>query len=762
LDLELSASDDMYRRIVEAVPDGIWIVDPQGRTVFSNRPMAEILGIDFESMPGQSCFAYVYPDELVEAQLQFARGLAGDRPPFDFRLRRADGSPVWVSISCMPMLDDAGSLVGMLGLFADISDRKRAEAELRESEERFRNMADNAPVMIWVAGPDKMLTFFNKTWLDFTGRTLEQELGVGWTSNVHPEDMDHCFQTFSSAFDARRTFQIEYRLRAADGEYRWMLCKGGPRFAPDGTFLGYIGSDIEITDLQSEQRFRQLAENIDQIFWMLDLETNKVLYVSPAFEKIWGRSSAALYRDRNWILETVHVDDRARLSAILSSGKWEPLEEVYRIVRPDGSVRWIKDRSFPVYDAGGKLYRLAGIAEDITSQREMEEELRQAHKMEAVGRFAGGIAHDFNNLLTVIAGYSQMLLEGDESPGPRRERLGQILSAANRAGVLTKQLLAFTRQQPLQPQVLNINHLLSNMETLLRRIIGEHIAIETELDPSVGFISVDPHQLEQVVMNLAVNARDAMPNGGRFRIETSMADPADMQAGRSPHSSDEYVRITISDTGCGMDNRTRERAFEPFFTTKEIGKGTGLGLSIVYGIVQQNQGTIHLYSEPGQGTVFELLFPTVPEGEEEFDPPADRLRQTDATETILVAEDEPAVRALVREALEQFGYTVLEATDGYDALRVVEQHQTIHLLLTDVIMPLMNGHELAQRLQAIRPEIRVLYMSGYTDDTLAFHGITDPEIEFIQKPFTKAELGEKVRLALAAGKDAGARGGMPQ
>jgi PAS domain S-box-containing protein len=277
----------MYRRIVEAVPEGIWAVDTQGRTIFSNRRMAEILGTDFESMPEQSCFACVFPDELEDAQRHFARTLAGDPRPFDFRLRRADGSPIWVSISCMPISDDTGA-VGLLGLFSDISERKQAEAALRESEERFRNLADTAPVMIWVTGPDKLFTFFNKTWLDFTGRTMEQELGNGWARGVHPEDLRRCHETFCSSFDARRDFRIECRLRRVDGEYRWMLCSGVPRFAPGGIFAGYIGSDIDITDLQSEERFRQLAENIDQIFWMLDLRTNKILYVSPGFEKVWG------------------------------------------------------------------------------------------------------------------------------------------------------------------------------------------------------------------------------------------------------------------------------------------------------------------------------------------------------------------------------------------------------------------------------------------------------------------------------------------
>jgi two-component system cell cycle sensor histidine kinase/response regulator CckA len=748
---DVNIIDEMYRRIVEAIPEGIWVVDPQGRTMFSNRRMAEILGTDFESMAEQSCFDCVFPDELADAQRHFARTFAGDRRPFDFRLRRADGSPIWVSISCMPVYDHTGAPEGLLGLFSDISERKRAEAALRESEERFRNMADTAPVMIWVCDENKQITFFNKTRVNFTGRTREQELEGGWAGGVHPDDFQRCFESFCAAFDARRDFQLEFRLRRADGEYRTILCSGVPRFAPGGIFAGYIGSGVDITELQSEERFRQLAENIDQVFWMVDLDTQKVLYVSPAFERVWGCSSDALYRNRDWLVETVLTEDRDRVKAFLEKVKSEPAEESYRIVRPDGSVRWILDRAFPVCDPEGRLYRVAGIAEDVSADRELEEELRQAHKMEAIGRLAGGIAHDFNNLLTVIAGYSQMLLDGTQEGDSRRQTLEQILTASNRATILTRQLLAFSRRQVLQPGLVNLNHLLTNMEAMLRRIIGEQVTIETALDSGVSCIKVDPHQLEQAVMNLAANARDAMPNGGRFRIETSMAHAADMPGEDSADRTGKCVRLRISDTGCGMDDRTRERAFEPFFTTKSIGKGTGLGLSTVYGVVRQNQGRIHVVSEPGQGTVFDLYFPAVAEGEAKGELPASRSPKTAASETVLLAEDEPGVRGLVKQTLEQLGYTVLEAGDGYQALRIIEQYTNeIHLLLTDVIMPLMNGHELATRLKSIRPGTKVLYMSGYTDAVLAFHGIGQPEIDFIQKPFTASELAGKVETVLSA------------
>jgi len=352
--------------------------------------------------------------------------------------------------------------------------------------------------------------------------------------------------------------------------------------------------------------------------------------------------------------------------------------------------------------------------------------------------------------LMIIGGYSQMLLDSTHSDETRRERLEQILGAANRASILTKQLLAFTRQQVLQPRLVNVNRLLANMEALLRRIIGEHITIQTALDPALSCIKVDPNQLEQVVLNLAANARDAMPRAGLFRIETSMVDATDKQGEDSPRATGRWVRLRISDTGFGMDNRTRERVFEPYFTTKGLGKGTGLGLSTAYGIVRQNQGRIHVSSEPGQGTVFDLYFRAVAEPEAEREQPVSRPHKAETAATILVAEDEPAVRVLVTKTLEQLGYTVLEATDGYEALGIIERHKgEIDLLLTDVIMPLMNGHELSTRVASIRPGTKVVYMSGYTDEVLAFHGIAQPEIDFIQKPFTAPELAEKVEVMLS-------------
>lgn len=482
---------------------------------------------------------------------------------------------------------------------------------------------------------------------------------------------------------------------------------------------------------------------------MLDLGTDQILYVSPAFEKVWGRSSGDVYRNCDWLVDAVHVEDRDRFIAFSEKRRSEPVEEFYRIVRPDGSVRWIHDRAFLVRDRESKPYRVAGIAEDITAQRELEEKFRQAHKMEAVGRLAGGIAHDFNNILTGILGYSSVLLEADAS-GPIRDAANAILRSGQRAASLTAQLLAFSRKQRLEPQVLDLNLIVADIKRMLLRVIGEQIDLITILQPGLGRVEADPHQIEQVIMNLAVNARDAMPNGGKLIIETRDVRVTPRQAEREPAiGPGTYVMLSVSDSGVGMDEETLKRVFEPFFTTKEVGKGTGLGLAMVYGTVEQSKGHILVDSRKGCGTTFRIYLPLTGKAYEAAEVSEERSEAVRGTETILLAEDEPMVRDLARTILEHYGYRVLDARNCQAALALAGRHSgPVDLLITDLVMPGMNGYQLAERLVGLRPETKVIYMSGHSEDIIESHAAGLDAVNFIRKPFTPDFLARKVRQVL--------------
>jgi PAS domain S-box-containing protein len=504
---------------------------------------------------------------------------------------------------------------------------------------------------------------------------------------------------------------------------------------------------------EREERFRQLAENIQEVFWLTDPAKNQMLYISPGYEKIWGRTCASLYAEpRNW-LEAIHPEDRQRvLQEALTRQVEGTYDEEYRIVRLDSSLRWIRDRAFPVRNAAGQVYRIAGVAEDITKHKELETQFLQAQKLEAVGQLAGGVAHDFNNLLTIISGYSELLLKHLEKDDPRTALVGEVQTAADRGAVLVRQLLAFSRRQVAQPEILDLNAVIAALEKMLRPLIREDIELRVELAPALGQVRADRGQLEQVLLNLVVNARDAMPQGGQLRIATSALDLDHGQAQqRGIGLPGPYVVLSVRDTGVGMDAATQARIFEPFFTTKEPGQGTGLGLATVYGIVRQSGGAIQVHSKPGKGTTFEIYLPRAAGGESaaasaEISPEAVR-----GAETLLLVEDEEGVRRLVGLLLREAGYTVLVASRGEEALQLGTQHQgPIHLVISDMVMPGMRGSELAERLQGLHPALKVLFISGYAEQIAGLQELAEPGVAFLQKPFRQEALLLKVRQVLDA------------
>jgi PAS domain S-box-containing protein len=498
----------------------------------------------------------------------------------------------------------------------------------------------------------------------------------------------------------------------------------------------------------ARRRFLRLVDGLDAIVWEAEPTTRAITFINQHAEKILGHPTSAWLSDPAFWSTIVHPDDRERAGAQWDEAmlRGRDFAREYRMIAADGRVVWLHDAIQLDRGPDGSLESIRGVALDVTRRKQLELQLQQAQRMEAVGRLAGGVAHDFNNLLTVITGFADLASWRLSTADPLLADIGEIKSAASRAGDLTRQLLAFSRQQVLKPRVVDVNAIVSDMERMLGRLIGEDVVLETRLADGLPRVKVDPGQLSQVVANLAVNARDAMPQGGRLVIETSL----ELRRRETTGPLAQQVAIRVADTGAGMSEETLTHIFEPFFTTKEAGKGTGLGLSTVYGIVQQSNGSIEVDSRPGQGTTFTILLPACHE-EEEAEAGASAGPDGAMGEVLLLVEDEDAVRRLGKTALEMRGYRVLEARGGGEALLLCERHAgKIDLLVTDVVMPGMSGRELADRLAVVRPEIKSLFVSGYTDDALDRHRVASGELNFLQKPYTPDSLARKVREVLDA------------
>jgi two-component system, cell cycle sensor histidine kinase and response regulator CckA len=502
--------------------------------------------------------------------------------------------------------------------------------------------------------------------------------------------------------------------------------------------------------LEREELFRLITENAADMIAVVDVRGTR-LYNSPSYEKILGYTPQDMASSLP--LDQIHPEDREKVEKAASearqTGTGQSVE--YRMRHKNGGWRTLESRASTILTQQGTVERLVIVNRDVTERRQLEEQFRQAQKMEAVGRLSGGVAHDFNNLLGVIIGYGEILQEDLAVDHDLRPSVDEILKAGHRAASLTRQLLAFSRQQQLDPTVLDLNAVVRDMEKMLKRLIGEDIELKTDLEASLSHIKADQGQIEQAVLNLAVNARDAMPSGGKLSLSTSNfhMDDAFVRRYPFPVQVGDYVRFVVSDTGIGMDAATQARIFEPFFTTKEKGKGTGLGLSMVYGIVKQSGGYIDVVSEPGSGASFRIFLPKVdaPVAAQVKNELPASLR---GTETILLVEDETSLRALAAHLLESLGYKVLEASSGEQALDLSQKYGEIHLLFTDVVMPGISGRVLADQLTKQRPQLRVVYTSGYTGQTVGAHGVLAEGSHFLPKPFTKETLARKIREALDA------------
>ncbi|MGC2235427.1 MAG: PAS domain S-box protein [Pyrinomonadaceae bacterium] len=628
--------------------------------------------------------------------------------------------------------------------------RRIAEHSLKASEAELLALFEAITDVIFVIDVTGRFIRVAPTNPNYLSRTANSIVGKTLHELYSREKADFFLEQISRALIENRMQQTEYSLEIK-GVERWFEGSVSP-LSEDSVV--WVARDIterkrfEYDLLESEERYRDLVENARDIIYSHDL-TGKYLSVNKAAEHILGyaREECMGMTQAEVIAPECYEEARQMIERKLA-GEEETVYELEAIAK-DGRRVAIEVNTKLVFQDGVAV-AVQGIARDVTERKHLEEQLRQAQKMEAVGQLAGGIAHDFNNLLTAINGYSELTLRRLQAEDPLRPNIEEIKKAGDRAASLTRQLLAFSRKQVLQPKVLDLNTVVIELEKMLQRLIGEDIELQTLPASDLGRINADPGQIEQVIMNLAVNARDAMPQGGKLTIETrNVHIEKEYSVHHNTVSPGCYVMLSISDNGEGMKEQVQKRIFEPFYTTKENGKGTGLGLSTVYGIVNQSGGSILVDSEIGRGTSFKIYLPQVDKSAEKYKSGAESEKVLQGTETVLLAEDDETVRNLIREVLENCGYQVLEAPTGNMALFICRHHrEPIHLLLTDVIMPEMGGRELKDRLSGLRPEMKVLFMSGYTDDAIVHHGILNSDIPFIQKPFAPNALSIKVREVL--------------
>jgi PAS domain S-box-containing protein len=628
--------------------------------------------------------------------------------------------------------------------------------EQQELADRLLSVMNNLPGIIYRGLPDWSIAFIAGAQADrFSGYTQEElnSPSFSFIENVHPDFREELVRAVKEAIKAgRQSVHLEYRVRHKNGEYRWVSDHRRLVFDEKGYLTHVDGLMQDVNDRkvaeEAQARLGMAVEQAGESIVITDKE-GLIQYVNPAFERISGYSRPeAIGRTPAFLKSGIHDEAfyRELWSTLRQETDWTGLL-VNR--RKDGTLYQEEAVISPVRDSAGKVVNFVAVKRDVTTERVMEEQLRQSQKMEAVGRLAGGVAHDFNNILTAILGYSDLLLARQRENSKIHRELLEIRNAGDRAAHLTRQLLAFSRRQVLEPKVVNLNDVVAGIDTLLRRLIGENIDIQTALDGQLGNVKIDPGQIEQVIVNLAVNARDAMPNGGTITIETANVKHGDGYSLRhraiQPGS---YVMLAVTDKGTGMDEETKSRIFEPFFTTKEKGKGTGLGLSTVYGIVNQSGGHVWVYSEPGKGTTFKIYLPRVDEAVE-APGTKESATGTGRSETVLLVEDDHAVRNITRIVLCNDGYKVLEAANGEEGLMIAGSHAgKIDLVLTDVVMPKMGGLEMVEQLASILPETKVLFISGYPENALHRYGTLPPETSFLMKPFKADTLTNKVRSVL--------------
>lgn len=669
----------------------------------------------------------------------------------EVEIAHPDGRRQWLRSIGRAVRDEDGRIVMVQGALQDVTRLKTAELSVAESQLRLRTLADALPVFIWSTGPDGKVNYFSRPVQEYTGLSHEQlAADDGWLSLLHPEDRDTAAAAWAEARRRRRPYATEFRMRSAAGDYQWFYASAKPIFDDDGALSMWYGSAINVhrlkqVELEHRQISEQLAATFESIadpFFTLDADW-RITYVNSHAEELAGRTrEAVLGHSLHDVYPMVLDSEFGRRFEEAAHTR----ERVHFLAYSRSVQRWLDASVYPTPDGG-----LAVHLRDVTERKRLEDQLQQAQRLDSIGQLTGGVAHDFNNLLTVILGNADLLREELDRDSRLRPLADMIGTAAESGASLTQRLLAFARRQMLEPRPVDVNQQVADMDEMLRRTLGEHIELEIVRGAGLWQALVDPAQLENALLNLCLNARDAMPDGGTLTIEAANStigdDYVEKHTGVEPG---QYVMLAVSDTGAGIAAEHQQHIFEPFFSTKnkDQGKGTGLGLAMVYGFIRQSRGLINVYSEPGQGTTFKIYLPRAHEPAAPPAPePVDSI--SGGTERILVVEDDDLVRRFACQQLEALGYQVVEAADGQEALVKLKDYADVALLFTDVVMPGgLNGRQLADAVVAERPNVRVLFTSGYTQNAIVHHGRLDPGVSLLAKPYRREELARRVRETL--------------
>jgi PAS domain S-box-containing protein len=753
----LRHSEERYRLLFDSINDAVLVheLDADGLPgpfLEVNDIACQRLGYTRQELLRMSPRDIDAPEELALMPAIAARLLADKRVVWEGVHVSKDGrrTPVETS-NHLVYLNGRPTVVATV---RDIAERRRAEDSLRESEERFRQIFEKGPLGMAIVGSDSRFIRANAALCRMTGYTETELTSMEFRDISHPE---HIVQDVEGVHRLRQgatsSYQAEKRYIRKDGDVIWGHLTATAIHDKHDQFLYFLAMVEDITARKrAEEELRRLMTAIEQVPESVVITDThgRIFYVNPAFERASGYSHAEVVGKTPAILKSNKQDSAfyQELWTKINAGQVWQGRFVNR--KKDGNLYTEDAVIAPVRDARGVTINFIAVKRDITRELEAEEQFRQAQKIDSIGRLAGGIAHDFNNILSVIIGHTGLALMELAPDAPVRAHIESIQDSADRAANLTRQMLAFARRQMIEPRVLDINELITNLNRMLRRLIGEDIQLVTDLAPAVSSIKADPGQLEQVLLNLVVNARDAMPEGGTLTLRTENVSLDAAYTSRHLNLvPGDYVKVSVRDTGTGIPDDAREHIFEPFFTTKEQGKGTGMGLATCFGIVKQSNGHICFESKPDQGTTFEVYLPQTPgdltpSGDQ---PAAPNLPR--GSETILIVEDELSLRGLITRALRAHGYTVLEAANGQEALPLAEAHRSnIQLLVTDVVMPGMSGQTLAERVIKICPGVKIIFISGYISNPMVRDAIRRIGSHFLQKPFSLSELGRAVREAL--------------